>query len=262
MKNILDFHRKKEKREKIAGVTCYDYTAAVLMERTAVDFLLVGDSLAMTMHGFPSTVSATLEMMALHTAAVSRGAKNKFIVADLPFLAYRKSFSDNVAAAQAVMQAGAHAVKLEGVDGNVDLIRHLAQSGVPVMGHVGLTPQFVNALGGYRVQGKTEESAGRLMTEAKALEEAGCFSIVLECVPAGVAGAITRALKIPTIGIGAGVETDGQVLVLHDLLGLNTEFKPKFVKSFADGAALVVRAVEDYGNAVRTGEFPGADHSF
>lgn len=262
MMNVFDFSKKKDAGEKITMVTCYDYTSAAILDKTSTDCLLVGDSLAMTMHGFPSTVSATTEMMALHTAAVARGAKSKFIIGDLPFLSYRKALAENVDAVQALMQAGAHAVKLEGVAGNAGLIAHLVESGVPVMGHIGLTPQFVNALGGYHVQGKTDESARRLKEEARALQQAGCFALVLECVPAPLAAEITRELKIATIGIGAGADTDGQVLVFQDLLGLNTDFKPKFVRKFINGAELFTGAIEDYNAAVRKGDFPDADHSF
>ncbi len=262
MMNIFDFQKKKAAGEKITMVTCYDYTSALILDKTGVDTLLVGDSLAMTMHGFQTTVSATTEMMAMHTAAVVRGARNKFIVGDLPFMAYRKSLSDNVEAVQAIMQAGAHAVKLEGTSGNTGLITHLVESGVPVMGHIGLTPQFVNQLGGYKVQGKTEESARRLIEEAHALEEAGCFSLVLECVPADLAARISKELKIATIGIGAGAGTDGQVLVFQDLLGLNTEFRPKFVKKYLDGAKIITDAIETYNKEVKEGVFPDADYSF
>lgn len=262
MMNIFDFGKKKAAGEKITMVTCYDYTSALIMEKTSTDCLLVGDSLAMTMHGFPATVQATVEIMALHTAAVARGAKSKFIVSDLPFLSCRKSLSDNMNAVQALMQAGAHALKIEGAAGNTGFIQHLADSGVPVMGHLGLTPQFVHQLGGYHVQGKTDESASRLIEDALALQEAGCFSLVLECVPSDLARKITKELKIATIGIGAGADTDGQVLVFQDLLGLNTEFKPKFVKRFIDGAAFFTDAVEDYNQAVRKGAFPDAEHSF
>lgn len=262
MMNIFDFQKKKKAGEKITMVTCYDYTSAVILDKTNVDTLLVGDSLAMTMHGFQTTVSATTEMMALHTAAVARGAKDKFIVGDLPFMAYRKALSDNINAVQAIMQAGAHAVKLEGTSGNTGLITHLVESGVPVMGHIGLTPQFVNQLGGYRVQGKTEAGAKRLMEEARALEQAGCFALVLECVPTELAAKITRELKIATIGIGAGAGTDGQVLVFQDLLGLNTEFRPKFVKKYLDGAGLVSGAIDAYVKEVKEGVFPDAGYSF
>lgn len=262
MMNVFDFAKMKAAGDKITMITCYDYTSAVLANKTKVDCLLVGDSLAMTMHGFASTVSATTELMAYHTAAVARGAKDKFIVGDLPFMAYRKSLSDNINAVQAIMQAGAHAVKLEGSNGNTGFIQHLVDSGVPVMGHIGLTPQSVNTLGGYHVQGKTDESAKRLMREALALEEAGCFALVLECVPTALAAEISQTLKIPTIGIGAGPETDGQVLVFQDLLGLNTDFKPKFVKKYLEGAALVTAAIDAYHDEVKQGAFPDADHSF
>jgi 3-methyl-2-oxobutanoate hydroxymethyltransferase len=262
MMNIFDFQKKKNAGEKITMVTCYDYTSAVLVDKSAVDCILVGDSLAMTMHGFETTVNATTDMMALHTAAVARGAKDKFIVGDLPFLAYRKSLSDNIDAVHKIMQAGAQAVKLEGSAGNAGFIQHLAESGVPVMGHIGLTPQFVNQLGGYHVQGKTDESAKRLKEEARALQRAGCFALVLECVPTPLAAEITRDLKIATIGIGAGPETDGQVLVFQDLLGLNTDFRPKFVKNFLNGADLVTGALNAYHHAVKERTFPDAEHSF
>lgn len=262
MMNIFDFNKKKAAGEKITMVTCYDYTSGLIIDKTDTDCILVGDSLSMTMHGHPTTVQATIEMMTMHTAAVARGAKSKFIVGDLPFLSYRKSLSDNVNAVQSLMQAGAHAVKLEGASGNTGFIQHLADSGVPVMGHIGLTPQFVHLLGGYHVQGKTDESAKRLLEEALALQEAGCFALVLECVPSDLAAKISRTLKIATIGIGAGPDTDGQVLVFQDLLGLNTEFKPKFVKQYMDGAGLFVNAIDTYNKEVRKGAFPDADHSF
>jgi 3-methyl-2-oxobutanoate hydroxymethyltransferase len=262
MMNVFDFRKKKAADEKITMVTCYDYTSAAILNKTSVDCLLVGDSLAMTMHGFRDTLPATVEMMAMHTAAVARGAKDKFIVGDLPFLSYRSSLESNMAAVRALMQAGAHAVKLEGASGNAEFVAHLRGSGVPVMGHIGLTPQFVNQLGGYKVQGKTHESAKRLMEEAIALEEAGCFALVLECVPEELAEKISKKLKIATIGIGAGVETDGQVLVFQDLLGLNIDFKPKFVKHFLNGAELVSDAIESYARDVRDGTFPAEEHKF
>jgi 3-methyl-2-oxobutanoate hydroxymethyltransferase len=233
--NVLDFYKKKVSKIKISMITCYDYTSALILSDTTIDCLLVGDSVAMTMHGYKDTLSATLEMMHFHTSAVSRGAGNKFIVSDLPFMTYRKSLSKNVSAAQHLIQAGAHAVKLEGVVGNEKLIRHLTESGIPVMGHLGLTPQFINVLGGYKVQGKTHESAEHLKADALLLQQSGCFAVVLECVPINVAKEISELLAIPTIGIGAGPYTDGQVLVFQDLLGLNPSFKPKFVKAFING---------------------------
>jgi 3-methyl-2-oxobutanoate hydroxymethyltransferase len=262
MKSILDFQKMKQSGEKIAMVTCSDYTSATILNSSTADCLLVGDSLAMTMHGFSSTLPATVEIMALHTAAVARGARDKFIVGDLPFLSYRKSLSEGVEAAGLLMRAGAHAVKLEGISGNADFIRHLVQSGIPVMGHIGLTPQFIHQLGGYKIQGKTDESAKRLILEALALEETGCFAIVLECVPAALATEISAQLKIPTIGIGAGNGTDGQVLVFQDLLGLNTDFKPKFVKQFINGAQIIATAINDYTSEVKSGAFPGHANSF
>ena len=260
--NILDFYQKKARKEKISMVTCYDYTSARILANTSVDCLLVGDSVAMTMHGFKDTLSATLEMMSFHTAAVSRGAGDKFIVSDLPFMSYRKSLSKNVSAAQQLMRAGGHAVKLEGSTGNEELIRHLTESGIPVMGHLGLTPQFVNILGGYKVQGKTQEGADRLKADALQLQTAGCFAVVLECVPTQVAKEISELLAIPTIGIGAGSYTDGQVLVFQDLLGLNTDFKPKFVKAFLNGHEQIKTGIEDYVNAINAGGFPQDEHSY
>jgi 3-methyl-2-oxobutanoate hydroxymethyltransferase len=216
----------------------------------------------MTMHGYKDTLSATLEMMSFHTSAVSRGAGDKFIVSDLPFMSYRKSLSKNVSAAQQLIQAGGHAVKLECAAGNENLIRHLTESGIPVMGHLGLTPQFVNVLGGYKVQGRTQEGIERLKADAQLLQNAGCFSLVLECVPALVAKEISQLLTIPTIGIGAGPFTDGQVLVFQDLLGLNTDFKPKFVKAFMNGHEQIKSGIEAYINAIKVGEFPQDEHCY
>ncbi len=258
--NSLEFYQKKVNQEKITMVTCYDYTSARILSGTSIDCLLVGDSAAMTMHGFKDTLSATIEMMCFHTAAVRRGAGNKFIIGDLPFLSYRKSLSKNVSDAQKLMQAGAHAVKLEGATGNLSFIHHLTESGVPVMGHLGLTPQFIHTLGGYKVQGKTEESAKRIREDALQLQEAGCFALVLECIPNTIAKEITQLLSIPTIGIGAGLFTDGQVLVFQDLLGLNLDFKPKFVKFFANGHEQFKKGIEAYVDSVKAGEFPQHEH--
>lgn len=260
--NILDFYKKKANYEKISMITCYDYTSAKILAQSDVDCLLVGDSAAMTMHGYKDTLSASLEMMCFHTAAVARGAQNKFIVSDMPFLTYRKSLSKNMSAAKALMQAGAHALKLEGAAGNLELIQHLTESGVPVMGHIGLTPQFVNILGGYKVQGRTEEGAEKLKQDALSLQNAGCFALVLECVPTQLAKEITEMLAIPTIGIGAGQYTDGQVLVFQDLLGLNIDFKPKFVKTFVNGFEQLKKGIDDYVAAVKTREFPTDEYSF
>lgn len=260
--NVLDFYQKKQKQEKISMVTCYDYTNAKILAQTSVDCLLVGDSVAMIMHGYKDTLAATLEMMTFHTSAVSRGAGDKFIVSDLPFLSYRKSLSKNVSAAQALIQAGAHAVKLENISGNEQFIKHLTESGIPVMGHLGLTPQFINMLGGHKVQGKNDESATKIKEDAFAMQEAGCFALVFECIPSLLAKEITEQLHIPTIGIGAGPYTDGQVLVLQDLLGLTHDFKPKFVKHFLNGQEHMIQGVEAYVNAIKTGGFPSNEHCY
>lgn len=248
--------------EKISMVTCYDYTSARLLSQTNVDCLLVGDSAAMTMHGHKDTIPATMDMMRFHTAAVNRGAGDKFIISDMPFLAYHSSRTKNVAVVRELMQAGAHAIKLEGAGRNLTFIRHLTESGIPVMGHLGLTLQHMHMQGGFKVQGKTEESALKIKEDALALEQAGCFSIVLECMPSDVAKFITDALSVPTIGIGAGSDTDGQVLVFQDLLGLNLDFKPKFVKHFMDGATHMKQSVDVFVDEVKTGVFPHDEHCY
>jgi 3-methyl-2-oxobutanoate hydroxymethyltransferase len=260
--NIQDFYQKKAAGQKISMLTCYDYTLACILEQTSIDCLLVGDSAAMTMHGFKDTLSATLEMMRYHVSAVSRGAHSKFIIGDLPFLSYRKSLSKNMSAAQILMQAGAHAVKLEGMSGNREFIQHLTESGVPVMGHLGLTPQSIHSLGGYKIQGKTAQGALRLKEEAQALQEAGCFAVVLECIPRLLSKEITDLLSIPTIGIGAGPDVSGQVLVLQDLLGMNPNFQAKFVKPYLQGFQLIKEAVNHYDGEVKKSEFPIDSHSF
>lgn len=259
---IHDFYRMKQQKEKISMVTCYDYTSARLLSQTAVDCLLVGDSAAMVMHGHKDTIPATVDMMRLHTAAVARGAGDKFIISDMPFLTYRSSRTKNIASVRELMQAGAHAVKLEGAAGNLALIRHLTESGIPVMGHLGLTLQHMHMLGGFKIQGKTDESAQRIKEDALALEHAGCFAIVLECMPNEVADTVTEALSIPTIGIGAGPGTDGQVLVFQDLLGLNVDFKPKFVKQFSNGATGVTTSVDTFVDEVKSGVFPSNEHCY
>ena len=260
--SVLDFQSRKASREKISMVTCYDFTSAQVLNRTVVDTLLVGDSLAMVMHGFDSTVHATVELMALHVAAVARGAPNKFIVGDMPFLAARKGMKEAMEAVQALIQAGAHSVKIEGEKGQRDLMAHIVDSGVPVMGHLGLTPQSVHGLGGHRVQGKAKDDARKLVESAKQLADAGCFALVLECVPTLLAQEITCSIHIPTIGIGAGPHTDGQVLVLQDMLGMNPDFKPRFLKHYANGYAMVSDAVDRFDAEIRGGCFPSARESY
>ncbi|MFU8797431.1 MAG: 3-methyl-2-oxobutanoate hydroxymethyltransferase [Gammaproteobacteria bacterium] len=260
--NSLDFCKKKIHREKISMVTCYDYTSACILAKTNIDCILVGDSAAMTMHGYSDTVSATIDMMYYHTAAVRRGAKNKFIIGDLPFLSYRQSINKSMEAVKALMQAGAHAIKLEGATGNLKLIRHLSDSGIPVIGHIGLTPQFIHGLGGYKIQGETDASVAKLKDDAMELQNAGCVAIVLECMPTQLAKDITTSLMIPTIGIGAGAFTDGQVLVFQDLLGLNPDFNAKFVKKFMNGAEQIKNSVNTFIHEINTGLFPNDEHSY
>jgi 3-methyl-2-oxobutanoate hydroxymethyltransferase len=210
----------------------------------------------MVMHGHPTTLTATTAMMAMHTAAVARGAPAKFIVADLPFLSYRKGLKDAMDSVQELMSAGAHAVKLEGVRGHAEIVRHIVESGVPVMGHVGLTPQSINMLGGMKVQARTDAAAEILAAQAHELQEAGCFALVLECVPSEVARKVTDLVKIPTIGIGAGASVSGQVLVYHDVLGLNPGFKPKFLRTYADTFEVIQAALKAYDRDVKEGSFP------
>ncbi len=260
--NVLDFQSCKERGEKIVMLTCYDYTSARIVQDSDIDVILVGDSAAMVMHGYGTTIPADIAMMCQHIESVSRGTKNKFIVGDMPFLSFRQLLTDNMRAVASVMKAGAHAVKLEGIEGNVETIKHIVKSGVPVMGHLGLTPQSVNQLGGYRVQGRGDLAAERLKEEALACEQAGCFAIVLECVPDDLAAEITASLSIPTIGIGAGARTDGQVLVMQDLLGLSSDFKPKFVRKYLDGRSVLLNAFNAYASDVKNGQFPAADESY
>jgi 3-methyl-2-oxobutanoate hydroxymethyltransferase len=257
-----DFLRAKIEGRKLSMVTCYDYTFARLLSKSAIDGILVGDSTAMVMHGHPSTLSASVELMRLHTAAVGRGAAGKFVVADMPFLSFRKGLAAALDSASVLMTAGAHAVKLEGVDGHEDVIQRMVESGIPVMGHLGLQPQSVHAYGGFRVQGRSDDSARDIARQATVLEELGAFAIVLESVPASLAQEITNTLSIPTIGIGAGVGCDGQILVLQDLLGMNVDFHPKFARPFLDGASSVLEALARFDEEVKAGTFPASEETY
>jgi|SRR5665213_792997 len=257
-----DFVRAKSEGRRLSMATCYDYTFARLLSQSPLDGILVGDSAAMVMHGHASTLSIDVEMMRLHTEAVARGAQGKLIVADMPFLSFRKGVPQALDTAGALMRAGAGAVKLEGIDGHEDVVERLVQSGIPVMGHLGMQPQSVNAYGGFRVQGRTKDAADEILRQAHALEKLGTFGIVLECVPAALAREITQSIGIPTIGIGAGACCDGQILVLQDLLGLNTDFQPKFARRFFEGSAAVVEALTRYDEAVKQGEFPAREESY
>lgn len=256
MKTILDFARAKREQHPLVMVAAYDAQMARILAASEADAILVGDSVAMVVHGFPSTVHATTEMMALHTAAVRRGAPEMLVVADMPFLTARRDRTAALDAAGALMQAGATAVKIEGVSGHEDTIAHLVGSGIPVMGHLGLTPQSVHQLGGYRLQGRAPAEAERLRAEARMLEELGAFAIVLECVPAALAATVTEERAIPTIGIGAGAGTAGQVLVLPDLLGLDARFQPRFARKYLEGHELVLDAVNRFARDVRAAAFP------
>lgn len=262
IQSVTDFLLKKQAGQKITMLTCYDSWSAKLLDSSPVDALLIGDSVAMVQHGHKTTLPATTKLMALHCEAVVRGAPHQFLVGDLPFMSYRKSFESNVKAAEILMRTGVHSIKLEGADGNLELIKHLVQSGIPVMGHIGLTPQSIYQMGGFRVQGKSPQAAEYLKKQARELEEAGCFSIVLECVPADLAHTISQSLAIPTIGIGAGAGTDGQILVLHDMLGFNQEFRPKFVRNYLNGADLFKGAVDNYIQDVIEGKFPTDKESY
>jgi 3-methyl-2-oxobutanoate hydroxymethyltransferase len=259
MKTILDFARWRQAARPIVMVTAYDALMARIVAASDVDAILVGDSVAMVVHGLPSTVDATLEMMCLHTAAVRRGAPDRVIIADMPFGSFRRGRHFAAEAAGALLQAGATAVKLEGIGGHEEVITHLVGGGIPVMGHLGLTPQSVNQLGGYRVQGRTPDAAARLEHDARQLEELGAFALVLECIPAELARRVTAALAVPTIGIGAGDGTSGQVLVLTDLLGLDAAFRPKFARRYADGHATALDALNAYARDVQAARFPAAE---
>src|SRR6476619_563212 len=260
--NVLDFQKMKDEGRRISMVTCYDYSSARAVAESSIDCILVGDSVAMTMHGFSNTLSATTSMMALHTAAVVRGAPSKFIVADLPFLSYRKGLKAAMDSVHELMSAGAHAVKLEGVRGHAEIIRHIVESGVPVMGHLGLTPQSLHGLGGMKIQARTNAAVKILAAEARELETAGCFALVLECVPAEAARQVTKLLKIPTIGIGAGSGVSGQVLVYQDMIGLNPGFKPKFLRTYANTFDIIQAALNAYDQDVKSGSFPSDSESY
>lgn len=263
MKQTTGFMQMKKNGEKIAMVTAYDYPSAKLAEQAGVDLVLVGDSLGMVVLGYESTVPVTMADMIHHTKAVRRGAPDTFTVADLPFMTYHQSKAETLKAAASLMQeGGAHAVKLEGAGHVIDMIRALTAAGVPVMAHLGLTPQTVGVLGGYKVQGKTAEAARQLIEEAKECQAAGAFALVLECIPKQLSEEISKELAIPTIGIGAGAGSDGQVLVFHDLIQYGVERTPKFVKHYCDVNTHMITALGSYVDEVKSGRFPEDRHTF
>ncbi len=260
--SIPDLREQKAQGRKLTVLTCYDALFARLLDGE-VDLLLVGDSLNQVLAGHATTLSATLDQMIYHAQAVRRGAEKSLVFVDLPFLSYQVTVEEALRNAGRVMkETGAHGVKLEGGEFMAETIRALVRIGIPVMGHIGLTPQSVHQLGGYRVQGRDPAAADRLRSDARFVEEAGACSVVLELVPAPLATEVSALLRIPTIGIGAGAGCDGQVLVLHDMLGLNEGFRPRFLKTYADLAGVVRGAARAYSEEVRAGRYPGKEHSF
>lgn len=262
-KSVLTFRNAKQKNERLTMLTAYDYSTAKLIDASGIDSVLVGDSLGMVMLGYEDTLSVTMEDMIHHTKAVARGVKDALVVSDLPFMSYQTSVYDAVSNAGRLIKEGrAQAVKLEGGIEVCPQIKAIVEASIPVMAHLGLTPQSVNAFGGFKVQGKDEEAARSLIEQAKAVEAAGAFAVVLECIPAKLAELITNSISIPTIGIGAGNGCDGQVLVYQDMLGLYSDFTPKFVKRYAEIGPQMQTAIEDYITEVKSGAFPAAEHTF
>lgn len=262
-KTISLFKNAKQSNEKITMLTAYDYSTARLEEESGVDAILVGDSLGMVVLGYENTLSVTMEDMIHHSAAVARGAKNTFVVTDLPFMSYQTSVYDAVKNAGRLVKEGlADAVKLEGGVKFAEHIRAISDASIPVMGHIGMTPQSVNAFGGFKVQGKSIEDAKRVIADAKAVEEAGAFAVVMECVPSALTAYISKLLTIPVIGIGAGADCDGQVLVYQDMLGMYSDFTPKFAKKFAEAGEVMKNGFKNYFEEVKSGVFPSAEHAF
>ena len=264
MKNTVStFQAAKEKGEKLTMLTAYDYSTAKLMDEAGINGILVGDSLGNVILGYEDTISVTMEDMIHHGAAVARGTKDTMVVVDMPFMSYQTSVYDAVMNAGRLMKEGrANAVKLEGGAAVVEQIKAITAAGIPVMGHLGLTPQSINAFGGNKVQGKSEEAAKKLIEDALAVQEAGAFAVVLECIPAKLASIITKKLTIPTIGIGAGAGCDGQILVYQDMLGMFSDYVPKFVKRFADVGSVMKEAFQAYGDEVRAGSYTAQEHTF
>ncbi|MFX0548137.1 3-methyl-2-oxobutanoate hydroxymethyltransferase [Hathewaya histolytica] len=264
MKNtVATFLESKAKGEKLTMLTCYDYSTAKLMDDTGINGILVGDSLGMVCLGYKDTLSVTMEDMIHHTKAVTRGTENTLVVGDMPFMSYQTSICDAVKnAGRLIKEGGASAVKLEGGASVVEEIKAIVKAQIPVMGHIGLTPQSVNMFGGFKVQGRNEENAKRLIEDAKKLEEAGVFAIVLECIPAKLAEIISKEISVPTIGIGAGAGCDGQILVYHDMLNMFSDLKPKFVKTFSNVGDVMREGINNYISEVKNGTFPSSEHSF
>ena len=262
MITLSTLQKMKKEQQKIAMLTCYEASFATLLDEAGVDILLIGDSLGMTVQGHSSTLPVTLEQMCYHTEIVARGTKNALVLADLSFGSYQQSKEQAFDSASKLMAAGAHMVKLEGGSYMVETTQFLQERGIPVCTHLGLTPQSVNVFGGYKVQGKGDTAAKQLLEDAKEHEQAGAAMILMECVPAALAKEVTAALHCPTIGIGAGVDCDGQVLVLHDMIGIYAGKSPKFSKNFMDGQTSIQGAIAAYVKAVKDSIFPSLEHSF
>ncbi|MBM7856033.1 3-methyl-2-oxobutanoate hydroxymethyltransferase [Desulfohalotomaculum tongense] len=259
----LELLKMKEEKQPITMLTAYDYPTAVMVDSAGIDVILVGDSLGNVVLGYDTTVPVTMDHMVHHVQAVTRGVKRALVVADMPFMSYHISAEETMRnAARLLQEGGAKAVKIEGGHQVADKISKLTGAGIPVMGHLGLTPQSVHQMGGYRVQAKTAEAANKLLEDARVLQQAGVFALVLECIPAQLAKQVSEELTIPTIGIGAGADCDGQVLVTHDMLGINAQFKPKFVKRYANLHQDIMQALETYRDEVKQRQFPAAEHSF
>ena len=259
----VDIQAMKKQGKKITMLTAYDYPLALLEDRAGIDIILVGDSVAMTVLGYENTLPVTMDEMIHHTKAVVRGAKHPLIIGDMPFMSYNTSDREAVINAGRFMkEGGADAVKLEGGASVKDVVKAIVQGGIPVMGHIGLTPQTISMLGGFKVQGKDAQAAQKIIDDALSLEDAGAFSVLLEAVPAPIAKMVTERLRVPSIGIGAGIHCDGQVLVVHDMLGLFDRFTPKFAKKYVNLSELILKALESYREEVLKGEFPTDQHSF
>jgi 3-methyl-2-oxobutanoate hydroxymethyltransferase len=260
---VLDIYKKKAEGKKITMLTAYDYPMAQIVDQAGIDMILVGDSLGMVVQGVSSTLPVTMDEMIYHTKMVARAASSAMVVGDMPFLSYQTHRAEAVRnAGRFLKEAGAEAVKLEGGTQMAEAIRAIVNAGIPVVAHIGLTPQYVHTLGGFKVQGKDEAAREKVLADARAVEEAGAFSVVLEAIPAPLAKEIHGLLHIPTIGIGAGPDCDGQVLVIHDLLGLFDRFTPKFVKKYANLKDVALKAVKEYKQDVENGKFPSEEHSF
>ncbi|HEX9779299.1 MAG TPA: 3-methyl-2-oxobutanoate hydroxymethyltransferase [Geopsychrobacteraceae bacterium] len=262
-KTVRDIGQMKQQRDKISVLTAYDYPFARLISEAGIDMILVGDSVGSVFSGYDNTLPVTMDEMIYHTRAVVRGAGQTLVVADMPFMSYQTDLRDaRHNAGRLIKEGGAQAVKLEGGENMAETIRTIVDIDIPVIGHVGLTPQSIHRMGGFRVQGRQDEQARRILADARAVEEAGAFALVLEGIPRSLARQITEALSIPTIGIGAGVDCDGQVLVIHDILGLCDKYSPKFIKRYADVSTTISAGIEDYIREVKSGAFPTEAHSF